>query len=618
MSFHMNKGGTAIIRPLHSFVQRAFWTMKDGGTGLNRKYLYAALAVMALALFSTGILRYAVRQPQVRFSENDAFHEEAFLLTMKSGLFGGDIYYTLDGNTPTLESDIYTEPILIEEGLPMQATVVKAAVLQGGKLGKVHTQTYFVGEGVSELFDTMVVSLSADDEALYDEETGIITNWEEVSEEGEWDRPAYVEFYESDGSFMLAQGTGIAVSGHGSRGYDQKSIKLISDSAYDMEHPTFEYDFFETDMAGNETGQSYNRLVLRNGGSDHEGTMLKWNVVSRLSKEAGMVCAGARPGVLFVNGTYYGIIQLQEKYTRYNIASAIGAQKDDIEKYEPNEINSSRFGGYYGRLHTDLNDPERRLMLEEVVDMPDMLRYYAVSLIMNNIDWPSHNYLSWRCADTSSSAYGDGKVRFFLYDLDAVYQDNSDKEIKNAFDYLMEEPVEDATDTLSLLMQSEVYRTQFVNLICDLTGTVYAPEHVLQVIDEEDAKLAHSMELYYTEEERSRQHVAVEEMKEAAAESCVRVHEGIQKHLGASGAYMLSVEVPEGCQVSFSQIQVKGGESYTGTYYHNYPLTLKAESEDGQEFYGWLVNGEEVREQELLLDERYDADEMNIQLITEP
>ena len=200
---------------------------------------------------------------------------------------------------------------------------------------------------------------------------------------------------------------------------------------------TFDYDFFDADMNGNVTGQSYNRLVLRNGGSDHEGTMIKWNVVSRLAREAGSICAGARPGILFLNGEYYGIIQLQEKYTRYNVAHAIGAQKDDIEKYEPNEVNSSRFGGYYNRLHADLNDPERQEKLESSVDMEDMLRHYAVNLIMNNVDWPFHNFLSWKCADGSSSAYGDGRVRFFLYDLDGVYQDTGSLEIQNTFDYLM-------------------------------------------------------------------------------------------------------------------------------------------------------------------------------------
>lgn len=585
---------------------------------MNKKYICAAVVLMLLAAASAGVIRYGVRAPSVRFSEKEAFQEEAFDLILRSGLFGGVIYYTLDGNDPTLASEIYTEPIHIEAGLPDRVTVVKAAALQGGQLGEVYTQTYFVGEGVSELFDVMVVSLSADEKALYDEETGILYNYGEEGENGEWDRPAYIEFYEPDGSLMLKQGTGIAVSGHGSREFDQKSIKLISDSSYDMEHPTFEYDFFETDMAGNKTGQSYNRLVLRNGGSDHEGTMIKWNVVSRLGREAGIICAGARPGVLFLNGEYYGIIQLQDKYTRYNTAHAIGAQKDDITKYEPNEINSARFGEYYNRLHSDLNDPKRREKLESSVDMPDMLRHYAVNIIMNNVDWPYHNFLSWKCAETSASVYGDGKVRFFLYDLDAVYQDRTGAEVENEFDYLMEEPVADMTDTLYLLMQSDKYRTQFVNMVCDLTNTVFAGEHVVQIIEEEDQKLAHSMELYYTEEERNRQQAAVEVMKNAAALSCGQVHEGLKKHLGAENPYTLTVEAPEGIGVAFSQIRMDGGETYTGTYYHNYPLTLVAVPEKGQKIYGWLVNGEEVLTQELLLDESYDAGEMHIQLITEP
>ena len=584
---------------------------------MNRKYVLAAIVILILAGISTVLLRYVVREPGVRFSEMEAFQEEDFDLRLDSGLFGGRIYYTLDGNNPTLESEVYTGPIHIEAGLPDRVTVVKAAAMQGGELGQVYTQTYFVGEGVSELFDVMVVSLTTDEANLYDEATGIFTNYSEKSETGEWDRPAYIEFYESDGSLMLKQGTGIAVSGHGSRGFDQKSIKLISSSEYDPEHPTFNYDFFDADMAGNTSGQSYNRLVLRNGGSDHEGTMIKWNVVSRLARESGMICAGARPGILFLNGEYYGIIQLQEKYTAYNVASAIGAQKDDIEKYEPNEVNSSRFGGYYNQLHQDLNAPDRQASLESRVDMENMLQYYAVSVIMDNIDWPSHNYLSWKCAENSSSAYGDGKVRFFLYDLDAVYQDTSDKEIQNAFAYLMGGPITDATDTLWLLMQSDKYRTQFVNMVCDLTSTVYDADHVIQVIREEDRKIEHSMQMYYTDAELARQQTAVEEMIQAVSESCEKIRAGMETYLGAADPYTLTVTAPEGSGIAFSQIRLSEGESYTGTYYHNYPLTLAAQLGEGENFRCWVVNGEEIYEEELLLDNSYTEDTLQIQLITE-
>ena len=553
----------------------------------------------------------------MHFSRKDAFQEEAFDLTLSAGIRGGTIYYTLNGDTPTTESDVYTMPIRVEAGLPMATTVVKAMVVQGGIESSVYTQTYFVGRGVSELFDTMVVSLTTDQANLYDEKTGIFTNWDQINDEnGSWERPAYIEFYEHDGTPMIAQGTGIAVSGHGSRGYDQKSIKLIASKQYDMEHPVFDYDFFDTDMAGNAKGQSYNRLVLRNGGSDHEGTMIKWNVVSRLGKEAGIVCAGARPGVLFVNGAYYGIIQLQEKYSRYNVASAIGARKQDITKYEPNEINSSRFGEYYGRLHSDLNDPERQEKLEESVDMMDMLQHYAVNCIMNNVDWPFHNFLAWKCAAGTNSSYADGKVRFFLYDLDAVYGDTSKGEIANEFDYLMQEPVEDMTDTLSILMKSDKYRTQFVNMVCDLTNTTFAADHVLQVIDEEDQKIAHSMALYYTDEERTRQQEAVKVMREKASESCVVVHAGLQNNLGAAEPYTLKLQVPNGLSVAFSQIRLSGETEYEGVYYHNYPLTLVVNDDDGNSYH-WMINGERVDGSELLLDSNYTDNELNIQLVVD-
>lgn len=129
---------------------------------MERKYRVTATIVLVLLIVSVAFLRLGVRQPEVRFSEKRAFQEKAFYLTLGSGIFGGTIYYTLDGNNPTLDSKVYTEPILIEEGLPNKVTVVKAARLQGKELGEVYTQTYFVGEGVSKLYDVMLVSLSAD------------------------------------------------------------------------------------------------------------------------------------------------------------------------------------------------------------------------------------------------------------------------------------------------------------------------------------------------------------------------------------------------------------------------------------------------------------------------
>ena len=112
---------------------------------MRYKYMIAAAEILLLAVLVLALLQKVIREPSVRFSEEEAFQEEAFELSLEGGLFGGAIYYTLDGSDPTLDSPVYEKPSPIEAGLPDRVTVVKAAMLTGGQLGEIRTRTYFVG-----------------------------------------------------------------------------------------------------------------------------------------------------------------------------------------------------------------------------------------------------------------------------------------------------------------------------------------------------------------------------------------------------------------------------------------------------------------------------------------
>ena len=107
-------------------------------------------------------------------------------------------------------------------------------------------------------------------------------------------------------------------------------------------------------------------------------------------------------------------------------------------------------------------------------------------------------------------------------------------------------------------------------------------------------------------------------MKRMVNGNNAEMYSRLEQHLGASKPYTLNIQTPKGIGVAFSQIRLEGEDTYTGTYYHNYPISLVALPEDGQKCYGFLVNGEEVRTEELLLDERYTADQLHIELITTP
>ena len=105
-----------MIRPLHRSVQRAFLFLpQKKEQNMKKKYAGAILILLLLITVSIGVLRLWIEQPEVRFSEKDAFQTEAFDLKLSARIPGTKIYYTLNGDEPTLDSNVYTGPIHVEE-----------------------------------------------------------------------------------------------------------------------------------------------------------------------------------------------------------------------------------------------------------------------------------------------------------------------------------------------------------------------------------------------------------------------------------------------------------------------------------------------------------------------
>jgi hypothetical protein len=108
---------------------------------------------------------------------------------------------------------------------------------------------------------------------------------------------------------------GARIHGGYSRVFPQKSFRLYADHDYD-ENKKFKYDLFPNqayDING-EHIDSFSRLILRGGGNDFFGVMFRDEVIQSLVSHLNIPTQAYRPSVVFLNGEYWGIYNIRERY----------------------------------------------------------------------------------------------------------------------------------------------------------------------------------------------------------------------------------------------------------------------------------------------------------------
>src|SRR5690606_30634608 len=135
---------------------------------------------------------------------------------------GATIRYTTNGSRPTETSPLYTGPIAINA-----TTVLRArAWVPGLMRSPTATQTYLLGVPAN----LPIVSVVTDPDNLWNPRFGIYTkgsngirncnvnaNWHQS-----WERPASIEFYETDGTNRLNQEVGLEIFGNCTRNFARK------------------------------------------------------------------------------------------------------------------------------------------------------------------------------------------------------------------------------------------------------------------------------------------------------------------------------------------------------------------------------------------------------------
>ncbi|WP_070328520.1 CotH kinase family protein [Exiguobacterium aurantiacum] len=452
---------------------------------------------------------------------------------------GSTIYYTIDGSDPTPESIRYNGPITLDQvltrdvavlsnnrtatnrvpptlgrGASERALTIRAISVKDGAQSARATKTYLLD---FDLFTSNlpVVSLTTDATNLFDSAIGIYTpgdapdgplefgrgNFFETGQE--WERPAHVDYFEG-GEHVFGQDIGIRIHGGFSRGLAQKSLRLYARSEYGQSR------FYHSFFPGNDEVE-FNRLLLRNGGNDWQGAMLRDAFMQELLNERSLDFQDYQPVVVLVNGEYWGLQNLRELYSsdyfeiKYDIDETelviLEADRDMPEGFVIEAGRDADLIHYREMVRfaetNDLNDRTTFEELERRMDVDNFLEYVAYQAFYGNLDSMFNNYVVWRkateFADETPLGH-DGRWRWVVFDLDQGFAQRLplDESVNyDMFTYLTGPEPEHAL--FRSLMRSTEGQERFVRLFEELLNGPFTSENMVAKLDEMSGVIAPEM-----------------------------------------------------------------------------------------------------------------------------
>ncbi len=316
---------------------------------------------------------------------------------------GTEIYYTTNGSEPTLSSSKYTSEIPITK-----STAVRAKLFCSGWLSPQSTvQSYIFHD---RNLTIPVISLVTDDRYLNDSKLGIFKNnyGHEKYQQVDWRRPVNIELFDTAAQpSQLNQLCETRITGAYSREAARKSMAIYAHKRFGKKN--MDYEFFPDQCPGL---TNYKSVVLRNAGNDRDGIYMRDAIAQRtMAAHTDIDWQAWRPAVIYINGNYWGILNIRERANENNIITHYNGL-EDIDLYENGELKegtSDHYNTFYkfwmGAGHT-LEE------YAEYMDWEEYIRITVMNMYFNNLDYPGNNNVMWR-----PRAEG-GKWRWIAKDLD--------------------------------------------------------------------------------------------------------------------------------------------------------------------------------------------------------
>lgn len=352
--------------------------------------------------------------------------EAAMNVELDCSTTDAQIYYTLNGDAPTVENGLkYEGAISIDK-----TTVVRARAYKDGMLfSEILTGSFIFSDkfyeacrGVGERLP--IVSLSVNNVDMFSDSLGMYvegTNGvpgscyrELYNFNRDWMRSANFE-YMLNGQVVDNQEVEIGVYGGCTRIHVAKSLKIKaskrsgnSKMKYDNFFPSREY-------------KKYESLALRNGGNGYSYVQPRWRdmFIQSLTEGMNIDKQEAQPVAFYLNGAFYGMMILTERTNEDYVEHNYGLKKDEIDflsvsagyGYECEAGTKEAYDKMIDYVRNNYESDDFYDELDKMMDIDEYVDYQIVEQYVGNTDWVSNNTKLWRKHD-------GGRFRWILFDTD--------------------------------------------------------------------------------------------------------------------------------------------------------------------------------------------------------
>ncbi|TVR68441.1 MAG: hypothetical protein EA408_13565, partial [Marinilabiliales bacterium] len=441
--------------------------------------------------FLTGLYRTHIYEDFI-FIENRRFEDDR--ITNKASSYHNPPYYF--PNAPVVKG-----------------TVVRAITHRAGDTpSPVVTHTYFLFD--RNRYDLPVIAISTGEQNLFDYNKGIYTpgkvfdNWREAYPDrnadggsrgnyhmrgSDWEYPASFTFWDSGSTRPeLNQEVGIRIHGGWSRAHPMKSLRIYARSDYGDSR--LRYRFFpEQDY------DEYKRLMLRNSGNDYPNTLFRDALIQRVCREMNFDTQAYRPVIVFLNGEYWGIHNIRERYDKHYIKRVYDIDEEDLDLLTGNAWRKEGDNQHYVQTieYIEANGLQEEVHYEYIqtrIDTENFIDYQIANIYSANTDWPANNIDFFRKRTDSYQPYTphghDGRWRWMAFDMDFGFGIWGKSPAENVMEFAA------ATDgpgwpnppwstfLLRSYLENDNFRTEFLNRFADLMNSAFLPDRVTALIDE--------------------------------------------------------------------------------------------------------------------------------------